>query len=240
MPICSSCEVGIKSSFTSLNSTNESLGISQIVDDPFGQSLYGYNRFLLEASANLGTGQLKTKAFSESLSENGTGGGISTYMEDDIFISALDGTDWIDPIEVVLTMQIDGTITGPEALATARLGEFRGGVASIDGRFIARQPGVYSAQIDRTFAVSSDIPFFHFYAELFAATALGDQDSIVDFSNTATLGIVLPDGFGFTSDAFLSTPLDSGEPPVAVSEPGSLWLLGLGLFGLGLNMRRNR
>ncbi|MBI3709206.1 MAG: PEP-CTERM sorting domain-containing protein, partial [Proteobacteria bacterium] len=62
---------------------------------------------------------------------------------------------------------------------------------------------------------------------------------ICDFSNTGSVGLILPDNVSFTSDSgvFLT---DTGQPTTDLAEPSSLAGFGLAIFSLAMARRAGR
>lgn len=101
---------------------------------------------------------------------------------------------------------------------------------------LSGQPGSIEALVTISFIVTPEDNDFTFRALLQTACCGQSPDysgaGSVDFGNTARLGIVLPDGYRFTSE--------SGELLSAVPLPAAAWLFLCALGGLAMVKRRKR
>jgi hypothetical protein len=181
------------------------------------------------SSANLRTGDLHAMARAARFALiPGAQSNADAMLSDTLhIIGNITGT-----VTGFLTARLIGDVTlGPNGTSQSSFSlAFTSGSSNADHELFPAD-----ATIDEMIAVPFDITDtsrdFSFSADLSAITQNG---ALGDFSDTAALGIMLPNGLSFSSG--------SGEflTGVVIPEPATIWLIGAALLGLAGMLRLGR
>lgn len=194
------------------------------------------------------------RGFATAQSQGNAKAEVSAFLSETIRMGLPDAPGPVGPQRITVTLPFDFTVDGFAQVNGVVLSVRRCEDANCNSGAFAVQtysPTGFSAPVvNGELSAVLDIDFVHtlyeitasfsFETTIFSGSTFGVGPKTIDFSNTATLDLVLPDGFTFTSlsGTFLSANAFNADLAGTIPAPATLALLAPGL--VLLSRRRPR